>query len=210
MKWILLIVFFVIFIFTSILMTDTIVFQPGSLSEDSYIDENSPGNNYGYSSNLSVGDLWDGNIHTLIKFVELDDYYGVIVHSATLELYIHDDFGGGAGDCYIATITGDWSEDTVTWNNRPESASPRVYIGFFPGRNEWLSVDVTEILEYWLEDLNPNYGFYIYQLYFVEQGSDMYSGDYSDDETLRPKLILDYSETVMESDSLGKIKSLFQ
>lgn len=145
----------------------------------------------------------------MIKFVELVDYYNYSVNTATLELYIHDDYGGGAQHCFVATITEKWSEYTVNWNNRPEYDTPSVCINQFPGRNEWLSVNVTSIVEYWLEDDNPNYGFYLYQVQFTDQGSDMYSGDYSD-ENLRPRLTLDYTDTTIESDSLGKIRSLFE
>lgn len=57
MRWTSVVILVVILAHSGILLTDTIVFQPGAQSEDAYIEENIPNANYGSSSNLSVGNL---------------------------------------------------------------------------------------------------------------------------------------------------------
>ena len=123
-----------------------------SPTDDSTIDQNSPGSNFGNSTQIGVrnrygesgSDGWEDD--TLVKFDLSSIASGTPVLGATLNLYYigywDNDPQGRPLTCYA--ITSDWDESTVTWNTKPTSAGVVSATATVPaGINNWMSWDVT-------------------------------------------------------------------
>ncbi|MCX6022250.1 MAG: DNRLRE domain-containing protein, partial [Chloroflexi bacterium] len=109
-------------------LTLTTDIQPdGTTGKDSFIHDygGNANNNYGSGTSLLVGQsiggggeegTWVEHYQTLLEFSGFDALTRGMVSSATLSLY-----ATGAGNVTIGLLlpTAPWSENTVTWNNRP-------------------------------------------------------------------------------------------
>lgn len=191
------------------IFADVVEIQPdGDESIDTYIWEAYIYSNHGNSSVLHLG-YFEGKTDILIKFNELDDYIGYDVNSATLELYGYYSVEYDTDENYIYRIDGDWSEIYVTWNLNP-GYNDDIQVSFQnPSIPGWISVDVTEIVNSWMNEDFPHYGFYITNTLSSNGLIYSRSGE-SDISSERPKFILDYDESSIYSSSLGNIKSLFK
>jgi hypothetical protein len=81
-------------------------------------------------------------------------------------------------------VTENWSEDTATWISPWSSPggdfdTSRAYAQFIPGqRNCYLSLDLTYLVQLWVNGNYPNYGVLLYstgQYHTVEYASKEYS-----------------------------------
>lgn len=177
------------------------------VEDDAFIDEGNADANYGDNSTLRVGRLSGYFIDTLIKFDDVESYEGVTLNSAILRMYSSTP-SPGVDDNYINRITEDWDENLVTWNNKP-GKNDAITVNFdSPLYESWVELDVTEIVETWLDGSFPHNGFYIgattsmssFILFVSKEGSESY----------RPELILDYSSVGVEPSSFGRVKIAFR
>ena len=145
--------------------------------KDAGIFEGAPVGQYGSMDFCWIG-YDSGRSDTLIHF-PLDDYIGVELYSATLEVYVFYSWDDG--------IVLDFGPPTL---------------------DDWLSIDVTTIVESWLDESFDNYGFYM-STYDETGGVWFRSREYST-STLRPKLTFEYDFTPIQPVSVGKIKTLFK
>lgn len=87
-------------------------------------------------------------------------------------------------------VTSPWTELGVTWNSFDNDFDPAVVGSFVTGVAGWADVDVTSLVQDWLDGTHPNYGIYL------EQGmtglTEYWSSDYGTVD-LRPKLELCYT-----------------
>jgi hypothetical protein len=206
-------VFLTVFIVISMagfILADIEVFQPdGGTSQDSWIWQSAPGNNYGDDGYFYLGYYSGGREDVLIKFTRLDDFMGFNVTSATLELYTYGSSGTPNNNNIIYRINGNWNEDTVTWNNNPgydTGLSAGFNVPTVPG---WLSVDVTGIVRSWLTGGFSHHGFYLLNSESSFGILFFRSGEYAN-SSQRPKLTIDYDANAIETTSIGEIKSLFE
>ncbi|MCP4231771.1 MAG: DNRLRE domain-containing protein [bacterium] len=177
-------------------------------TNDAGIWQNYPDNNYGTSNYMWVG-YNTGFVDSLIEFGGLSSYMGATVNEAILELYISIDWGNPHADNQAYLAAESWEESTVTWNNRPDLIGD-INIPFgTPPVTDWLVVDVSTVVQDWLDATYDNYGFYILTLSFGYGGFYCYSKEYIND-VYRPKLTLDYIPGAVESASLGSMKAVFR
>jgi hypothetical protein len=177
------------------------------VEDDAYIDEGNADTNYGGNPTLRIGRLSGYFIDTLIKFDDVESYEGVTLSSAILRMYVYMP-SPGVDDNYINRITEDWDENLVTWNNKP-GKNNAITVNFDDPLHEgWIELDVTEIVETWLDGSFPHNGFYIgatisfssYIVFVSKEGSENY----------RPELILYYSSAGVEPSSFGRVKTAFR
>jgi len=73
----------------------------------------------------------------------------------------------------VHRITADWDEMTVTWDNFAGSFDPAIIESFTASSIDWYSIDVTGLVQGWLDDDYPNYGL------LLEQGQTAFTHYYS-------------------------------
>lgn len=141
----------------------------------------------GFSSILGSGNVNPGHeFASLIQF-ELPPGTQIGVNEqATLHLYVRDPsvtmgFGEGPSPAYPVTanfhrITGDWTESTVTWNTMPSfdsSASASIEL---QGFDNYISVNITSLVQGWIDNPATNFGLLIDQPDQVLGGTSQYVG----------------------------------
>ncbi|RJP67585.1 MAG: DNRLRE domain-containing protein [Candidatus Abyssobacteria bacterium SURF_17] len=86
---------------------------------------------------------------------------GTIITSATFSIYLTTSLSSNT--VFVHGITAPWDELTVTWNSFGGSYDPTVE-GSFPASPAGLqSVDVTALVQAWLDGTYPNYGLLLEQ-----------------------------------------------
>jgi hypothetical protein len=184
---------------------DQVVLQPtGTDSQDAYLEETDPNSNFGSEEELLVSLEAGGERSSLIRFTELDDYQGVTVNSALLELYV--EHITELIDMSSWLVTENWDEATVTWSNRPSLLAGSDIQFAIPDFGYWKSVDVTDYAVEWLENGLPNNGIYLIYEGAEYRTATLCSGENSDD-TQTPRLTLEYQPTAVETASWGAIKA---
>ena len=150
---------------------------------DSYVAADAPNNNFGGELNISIG------THTeVLGFVTFNISSipsGSIVNSATLRMYPTTLISSDS--VAISRVSGSWSENGVTWNNRPGWNLP-VLTSTPPGTFQWWTIDVTSIVKKWVEDGATNYGFYL-------EGSSGIVQVNSRQSSNKPQLLVSYTPT---------------
>ncbi|MDY7077725.1 MAG: DNRLRE domain-containing protein [Chloroflexota bacterium] len=133
------------------------------VQKDTWVNEALPSTNYGSEDYLRV--RYDGvgmgnRAYTLLWFDTSDLPSDIVVISATLEAYsminqVQSNQLLFGEDIFPDTIHTDWDEMTVTWNNKPVA-----YGGGPPSpyQEGWMSWDVTESVEGWVDGTALNYG----------------------------------------------------
>ena len=81
--------------------------------------------------------------------------FGATVTSATLSFYLLE---SSLETGEVHRITSNWTEDTVTWNSFFNAYDPAVVTTFTPTNVGWSSVDVTPLVQQWINGDVPNYG----------------------------------------------------
>ena len=109
---------------------------------DARVRESDPGTNYGNGSTLHADGAGDSGIESFIRFT-VTEVSGPI-QSARLRLYVTDN-GTNNGPAIYATDTS-WTEDNITWNNRPARTSEAVDNKERLGTNSWVEYDVTSLV----------------------------------------------------------------
>ncbi len=125
------------------------------VSEDTFVNHESPNKNYGTEWRFKVRDDTNRELISLIKFQLNALPIGAVITDATLNLHVTStDFKSGA-NVDVQRAASDWSEYTVKWTNRPASAGN---IGSFNGASTgWKEVDITSTVQDWWAGAN-NYG----------------------------------------------------
>jgi hypothetical protein len=191
-----------------------VILQPGpDVGKDTYISSSAPNVNYGDLWFMYVGDSGGTVLQTLIQFVEVDDYIGDTIDTATLSLYFIADEGSAPGvTLYMAKITEDWiesGEGGVTWNTVPDYEATFYTYDYptatYPGA--WVDFDVTDIVSDWLDGSSDNYGLILYTDDNRNHNGYADTCEYSE-PNYRPKL--EFFNTTVESSSLGGIKAAFK
>jgi hypothetical protein len=92
---------------------------------------------------------------------------------ATLNLFVRSPatsigFGAGPSAAYPATvdlyrITDDWSESAVTWGSIPAYDSTLAATSQLTGIDQYISIDVTSLVQGWINDPSTNHGIIMFQ-----------------------------------------------
>lgn len=85
---------------------------------------------------------------------------GATLQSATFSIFVLDP---SSETVNVHRITQPWDEMTVTWNNFGGNYDAAVASTFVPSAIGWHSVDVTALVQGWLDGTYPDYGFLLEQ-----------------------------------------------
>ncbi|MEP6514272.1 MAG: DNRLRE domain-containing protein [Parafilimonas sp.] len=101
----------------------------------------------------------------------------------------------GENGCYIErVIEHDWSEDLITWNNKPAS-DKNLKDSIPPSTSQWnydATIDVTNLVSLMVGEGNSNYGFFIRLKGINPYRSILFSSSEAADASKRPKLVVTY------------------
>jgi len=126
------------------------------LTDDAWINANSPETNRGLVENIFVHNY--GPKYGLVRF-DTASVAGQHVNSATLALHLSSISRDGSISIYLITTA--WNEATVTWNNLPSiEASPIAEYALTTGdAGSVVAVDVTAAVQRWADGSVPDAGF---------------------------------------------------
>lgn len=99
---------------------------------------------------------------------------GATLESATLNLYV--DVPNGQTIC-VHRVTNSWDELTVTWNNFGGAFNAAVVNTFVADASGWKTVDITSLVQAWLDGTYPNYGLLIDQQEKVTPRASYFSSE---------------------------------
>ncbi|UCE26932.1 MAG: DNRLRE domain-containing protein [Candidatus Coatesbacteria bacterium] len=130
--------------------------------------------------------------------------------NAEVRLYCEGFYGAESGYMIYYRITEPWDENTVTYNNSPAYSDDVSATADWPDVDTWHTVNATEFVEGWYDGSFDNYGLYCH----CEDTTGTcvagyWSSNYSD-ESLRPKLVIEYTMLGVEPASLGDAKATFK
>ena len=187
---------------------------------DSFVTEQGATGNYGDLTWLAVQDAEYDHWYAFIEFRELDHYVGrgYTVLSAELWLTLFNDWKNTAliqtrplseDEIWIAPVDAAWEEMEITWNNQPGIIEAYAVERSFEepeyGEEYFVSFDVQDIVQAWLNEDIPQYGIRLYDGYMHAISSE------STYHSWRcPKLIFELSGTAVIETSFGQIKALYR
>ncbi|CAN96830.1 putative thrombospondin family protein [Sorangium cellulosum So ce56] len=115
-----------------------------------------PSYNEGSSSYVHTGLSNGAEKNALYRF-ELDSIpYGATVASATFSTTL---YSSGTGEIRVHRINASWAESTVTWSSFADSFEPAVEATFLGASSGVATVDLTELVQAWVDGVHPNHGF---------------------------------------------------
>ncbi len=170
---------------------EQVSYQPDEgVGQDVTVNQDYPGTNYDYQSQLQVGkkatgSKWD----TLVQFPELDSVpQDSVVVDATLELYGYSGQSGMAMEAHANL--GPWSDSTVTWNSAP-SITSAVYASASSVASGWNNLGLTDLVRSWVRGDLGDYG-----VRLTSTGDNglqtAFTSSRSTTASQRPKLVVDY------------------
>jgi len=164
-------------------------------SDDTHVRSSGANTNYGDITGFRCGG-WGDTYITGIRF-DVDSLPSDI-ESAKINIYLFlDAVGSLLTKLKWQKINESWSEDTVTWNNRPsgmENNSGETVS--LPGSvGGWVQIDITDLYKDWKDGTQNNYGVSISgnQSSYSNDWADFRSKEFDDDESLRPYLEVESS-----------------
>jgi len=154
---------------------------------------------HGSETHLALQQYTSGDIQrNFIQFDITSIPQNVTVNDVDFKIYYYVYLAGNpeGQNTRAKRVTGAWTEDTITWNNQPDSTiSDEVSLNM-PGSYGWVNYDADAIVQGWLNGSSTNYGFLV--KFNTEYPTPnrcpiFYSKDYADD-TYGPKLTINWAE----------------
>lgn len=124
---------------------------------------------------------------------------GAVIQSAVLYLYSDPTMASGANSnsgsnaFYLEKVTQSWAESTVTWNNQPSTTTAgRVWTGPSSSSTENRQVDISTLVQGWVDDPSSNFGLKMILENEVYFSSRNYASSEHSNTLIRPKLVVTY------------------
>lgn len=166
---------------------------------------------------FNAGGCSHGTMRILLKFDGLNNVApGTIISNATLKLYgvpTSTSYGnssfpgapfGTTNEAWIRRVTGNWAENTVTWNTQPSTTTAnQVTTPVSTSQFSWnMAVNVTDIIRDIISSGTNNGMMLMLQNEAIYRASFFASSDYPD-STLWPELVLDIVTPKITTDSIA-------
>lgn len=142
---------------------------------------------------------------TVMKLLLGDIQVGSQIVSATLYLYSDPTVTStsaangnsqlsGSNAFYIEKITENWDDNTVTWNNQPASTTTdRILVPASTSTTENIQIDMTDMVQQWVNQPDSNYGFKMFLQTEVRYRSRNYGSMEHSNAAIHPKLVVEYN-----------------
>ncbi|HDP37157.1 MAG TPA: DNRLRE domain-containing protein, partial [Candidatus Atribacteria bacterium] len=173
------------------------IIQPGPADgKDTWVDSSKKNKNYGSNEHLFIGRFHGDVERALLQFDVNDIPVNSVIVSADLQLYQYNTWGSlDSFSIGAHRITSSWQLDTVTWNTKTTfNSSPVNTIEVFPSAGTWLSWDIVNLLQKWVNKSVNNYGVLLKKTNEGSGGTDIscWTSRYTYNLDLRPKLEISY------------------
>jgi len=203
-------------------VTRTLTVKPGpDDGQDCLVWNLPPGANTNLSSNPDISATrWtyaaegygEATVRSFIEFTALDGLPdGATIRSAKLYLYglnvnkavsnpqgnsdyPGSPYGSVGNACWLKRVTGNWSQDSITWNNMPPTTDLHE-VSIPASTKQWNNndtVDVTQLVQD-ISSTRQNYGFCLQLQTEQIYRSLNFAGSRNADSTLWPQLVVTYS-----------------
>ena len=116
----------------------------------------------------------------------------------------------GTNEFYIERITEAWNDLTVTWNNQPATTTDnRLLIPASVSTTENIQINMTDMVQYWVDKPELNYGIKMFLQTEVRYRSRNYGSMEHTNTSIHPKLVIEYDGPSFEFvyDDSGNRKS---
>jgi len=146
---------FFLIIFSSHILAQSIVIQPGAEGKDTWVydvDDFS----HGDWGELRTNDIGSFLQYALIEFDLSSLPPGSVIVSATLGLYRYDGYNTSGLVLNSHRILDPWTED-VSWTGRP-AYDPAIESTTTVSGNGWYNWDLTNVVQGWVSGAFPNHG----------------------------------------------------
>ena len=175
---------------------ETVTLQPGSEGKDADVDEGLPNINSGSYTGLWVG-YNIAKYRAYLQFELSPDTLpvGAVVINAHLKLYQYNFIGSGSLSIGLYKVTGNWGENSITWNSQPTSSSEaEAFRTIYTSAGTWRSWYIYDLVVGWLDGSISNYGVLLKPANESSNDKAAYfrSSDYTFDNTKCPKLEIFY------------------
>lgn len=125
---------------------------------------------------------------------------GAVIQSAVFYLYSDptitsgSNSNSGSNAFYLEKVTQNWAENTVTWNNQPPTTTVgRVWTGPSSSATENRQVDITSLVQQWIDTPSSNFGLKMILENEVYYRSRNYASSEHSNAAIRPKLEVTYT-----------------
>jgi PKD repeat protein len=198
-----LIQFVLLFIANPLFSQEIIVIQPGaSEGKDAMVRSLFPYQNWGGDESLfAAAWTYDDNFGITRPVFSFD--LSIIPDSseilnANLSLYYDPECGheghSGLNEAYLQRITSSWEENTVNWNNQPNTTTQNQVL--LPASStynqDYIDIDVTDLVKDMVLDPENSYGFLIRHVNEEQYRSLTFASSDHSVENLHPKLEITY------------------
>jgi hypothetical protein len=169
--------------------TETITFQPDpTTGKDAHTNHWPANDNTNYNTTVVQCGGWADMDTGYLEF----DLTGLpeadITESASIQVYIVNS-GTNTTEVTFSRVTSSWTETGITYNTRPSSTDS--YSIGTPTQGAWKTIDITTLYKNWKNGTYTNYGVSFTPVsYGNNNRANFYSSDYTDDTSLRPKLVI--------------------
>lgn len=177
-----------------VIIEKTITIQPGQQEgKDAYVSSNIPSDNTGNHNYLYIGKYAGHPSRSFLQFDLSILTADVIIVDAYFKLFQTntEDFS-----ISLHQVTEVWEESTISWNNQPDFfVIPEDTITIPTNMFTWLSLDITSLLQGWVDGSIDNYGVILkkdIEVSMTDVLIECYSSDFMNDPTLCPKLEITY------------------
>lgn len=143
--------------------SDSKVFQA---TKDTYANQAYPNDPKG-----SVGSVTLSNKYTTrlgyVQFENISLPEGAILDQAVFKFYVHEVHYAPTAKLNVGPVTGDWAENTLTWNNKPtidQTLAAEAQIELTAG---WKEIPITNLAHKWRDGSLANKGIFIYPYGFL-------------------------------------------
>ena len=191
---------------TSIFAQNVLILQPDELEgkDAILINEVLSNNNYANHQEFSalywtVNSVWT-NVRSLIAFDLSQLPQNAFIDQAKLSLWSatitgnHPQLHFGNNASYLRRVTSAWQENTVTWNNQPNTTEENQIIlpTSSTSTQDYLEIDVTQLFQD-IQNSGDNFGLMIQLIDDISYSSMVFASSDYVDRLKRPKLEIYYS-----------------
>lgn len=201
--------FVLVYSFFGVKGQTTLTLQPDPLSgKDAFVDSRRSTDNFGTTPDHFATAWTNGGVfvagRSLLDFDLSSIPTNSIITSAQLYLYGYNSVSNvghstrsGSNDAVLQRIIQTWHEDSVNWNNQPNTTQlNEVMLLATTSINENKIADVTNMVQNMVDSASTSFGFLLKLNTEINYRSMLFASSDNQDSTIRPKLVITYTNGV--------------